>query len=83
MNNIQQPFTNSFVVIYLDDILIFSKTREEHVEHVSHILNTMCRHKLQPTSSVLSMSPKSSIWATTFIVPASMLIQKKVKVIQD
>jgi hypothetical protein len=34
MDDILQPFTNSFVVIYLDDILIFRKNLEEHLEHI-------------------------------------------------
>jgi hypothetical protein len=37
-----RPYLNQFVCIYLDDILIFSKTEEEHLEHlrlVSYILN--------------------------------------------
>jgi hypothetical protein len=34
MDDILQPFTNSFVVVYLDDILIFSKNREEHLKHI-------------------------------------------------
>ena len=31
MVDILQPFANSFVVIYLDDILIFNKPWEEHL----------------------------------------------------
>jgi hypothetical protein len=34
MDDILQPFTNSFVVVYLDDILIFSQTWEEHLHHI-------------------------------------------------
>jgi hypothetical protein len=34
MDNILQPFTNNFVVVYLDDILIYSKTWVEHLQHI-------------------------------------------------
>jgi hypothetical protein len=34
MDDILRPFTKSFVVVYLDDILIFSKTWEEHLDHI-------------------------------------------------
>ena len=34
MDDILQPFTNSFVIVYLDDILIFSQTWEEHLHHI-------------------------------------------------
>jgi hypothetical protein len=34
MDDVLRPFTNSFVVVYLDDILIFSKTWEEHMQHI-------------------------------------------------
>jgi hypothetical protein len=34
MDDVSRPFTNSFVVVYLDDILIFSKTWQEHMQHI-------------------------------------------------
>ena len=34
MDDILQPFTNTFVVVYLDDILIYSKTWVEHLQHI-------------------------------------------------
>jgi hypothetical protein len=46
MDDILQPFTNSFVVVYLDDILIFSQTWEEHLHHIRQVLQTLRQHKL-------------------------------------
>src|SRR3984957_4937654 len=46
MDNILRPFTNSFVVVYLDDILIFSQTWEEHLHHIRQVLQTLRQHKL-------------------------------------
>ena len=46
MDDILQPFTNSFVVVYLDDILIFSKSWVDHLYHIKQVLNTLQQHKL-------------------------------------
>jgi hypothetical protein len=41
MDDILQPFTNTFVVVYLDDILIYSKTWVEHLQHIQQVLHTL------------------------------------------
>jgi hypothetical protein len=46
MDDVLRPFTNSFVVVYLDDILIFNKTWEEHMKHIQWVLGTLWKHKL-------------------------------------
>jgi hypothetical protein len=46
MDDVSIPFTNYFVVVYLDDILIFSRTWEEHMHHIQQVLSTLQQHKL-------------------------------------
>jgi hypothetical protein len=46
MNEVFRPFLDDFVIVYLDDILIFSRTWNEHVRHVKQVLDTLQREKL-------------------------------------
>ncbi|KAJ3455127.1 hypothetical protein MRS44_013727 [Fusarium solani] len=41
INNVLQEHLDIFVVCYLDDILIFSETEEEHTEHIHKVLRTL------------------------------------------
>jgi len=46
MNDVLRPFLDKFVVVYLDDILIYSKTECEHLDHVRAVLEALKRHRL-------------------------------------
>ena len=46
MDDILHPFTNSCVVVYLDNILIFNKIWVEHLEHIPHVLDAFWQHTL-------------------------------------
>jgi hypothetical protein len=41
MNEILHEYLDDFVVVFLDDILIYSQTEEEHERHRSPILNSL------------------------------------------
>lgn len=41
MNEMLKEYIGKFVIVYLDDILIFSKTREEHFKHVECVLEKL------------------------------------------
>ena len=46
MNKVFAPYLRKFICICLDDILIFSKTREDHIAHIKIVLDTLRRAKL-------------------------------------
>jgi hypothetical protein len=46
MNDVLGPFIDDFVIVYLDDILVFSGTWDEYVRHVKKVLDTLQREKL-------------------------------------
>ncbi|TKS65860.1 Retrovirus-related Pol polyprotein [Collichthys lucidus] len=46
VNDILRDMLNKFVFVYLDDILIFSKTQSEHVHHVQSVLRRLLENSL-------------------------------------
>jgi hypothetical protein len=46
MNDIFQEVIQKFVLVFFDDILIYSKTWEEHLHHVRQVLEILWTHQL-------------------------------------
>ena len=46
MNNILRPYLDNFVLVYLDDILVYSRTKAEHLEHLEIVLQILKENQL-------------------------------------
>jgi hypothetical protein len=46
MNNVLSKFLDIFVFVFIDDILIYSKNREEHEEHINLVFQVLREHQL-------------------------------------
>ncbi|KAE8689123.1 hypothetical protein F3Y22_tig00110943pilonHSYRG00133 [Hibiscus syriacus] len=58
MNKVLQPFLDHFVVVYLDDIIVYSKTLEEHIEHFRRVFQVLRENDLYVKEEKCSFAQK-------------------------
>ena len=46
MNRVFKEYLDKFVIVFIDDILIYSMSRDEHAEHLRVALQTLKEHRL-------------------------------------
>ena len=46
MNQVFRPFLDQFVIVFINDILVYSKSEEEHARHLRFVLQTLRDHQL-------------------------------------
>ncbi len=44
MNRVFRPFLDRFVIVFIDDILVYSQIEEEHVWHLRMVLQILRKH---------------------------------------
>jgi hypothetical protein len=74
MNEILKDFIFNFVVVYLDDMLIFSKTKEEHLRHLTLVMRRLQQEKLSKNLK------KSSFTKTKLIYLGFVISSNELKV---
>jgi hypothetical protein len=58
MNSVFMEELDKFFVVFIDDILVFSKSRKEHEKHLITVLQRLCDHQLYAKFS------KCGFWLT-------------------
>ncbi|KAA0054966.1 transposon Ty3-I Gag-Pol polyprotein isoform X1 [Cucumis melo var. makuwa] len=46
MNKVLHPFLNKFIIVYFDDILVFSKTYDQHLQHIDQLFQVLNHNEL-------------------------------------
>ena len=74
MNDIFHEFLDQFVIVYLDDILIYSRTKEDHVKHVHLVLRKLREHHLYGKTSKCEFFKDEVEYRGTISLPRESLL---------
>ena len=84
LNTIFADLLDVFIIIYLDDILIFSLNEEDHIKHVSEVFCRLRKHNLFANGKKCIFHTDSVEYLGHIIGPGGLRMDlAKVKIIQD
>ena len=84
MNNIFADMTDISVVVYLDDILVYSNDPERHSAHVQEVLTRLRRNRLYAQADKCEFHCDSCEYLGYMLSPDGlMMAQNKIQAIQD
>ena len=84
MNHIFHPYLDRFVVVYLDDIVVYSNTLEEHAEHLRTVFRVLQENKLYVKREKCSFAKPEVEFLGHKITDGKLIMDKaKVKAIAE
>jgi hypothetical protein len=84
MNIIFNKYLDKFVVVFIDNILVYSKTEEEHDEHLRIALQTLRKHKLYTKFNECDFCQKETRYLGHVISSEGIAIEpEKIKTIME
>ena len=84
MNDVLRPYLDKCVVVFLDDVLIYSKSIEEHAHHLRQVLNAFRRHRLyaKPSKCEIGLEQVDFL-GHTITVDGIQVDKKKIQAVEE
>ncbi|MCS5023605.1 hypothetical protein L2V44_13980, partial [Staphylococcus aureus] len=84
MNHVLRTFIGKFVVVYFDDILVYSKSLQEHALHLKSILNVLRQEQLYANLKKCTFCTDKLVFLGFVVSAAGISVdEEKVKAIQE
>ena len=84
MNEVFKPFLRRFVLVFFDDILVYSLSMADHVQHLLMVLETLAQHQLYANAKKCEIG-KSRVAYLGYIVSGEGITMDadKIKAMQE